>query len=327
MGVIHARLFRAGQAPVELDNDALELGRVAEGELVWLDLEAPSDQELQDVVGPFGIDAHALEIVRRTNRRPLVRVFREHFLVAAFSVEVGEEQSGPRTSVVEIDVVVGRTFLITVHKPRRPPPFFHELESRTATNPYLSGLPSTYLLYILLDTIVGQYAREFDEVEDRVERLEEQLLRQPGRAALDEATVMKRHVLNLRRLVAPHREAFGVLAAADIPLIRNAEVEVYFRDLLDHLDEFIDRLDHARDVLTGAFNLYLSNISHRSNQELRVLTFLSAVLLPMTVITGLFGTNFALTEYQSWEPFYLMLAGMGALAAGMLAYMRWRHWL
>jgi magnesium transporter len=183
------------------------------------------------------------------------------------------------------------------------------------------------LLYVLLDTIVGHYAREFDEVEDRVERLEEQLLHQPGRAALDQATLMKRHVLTLRRLIAPHREAFGVLAAADIPLIRDAEVEVYFRDLVDHLDEFIDRLDHARDVLTGAFNLYLSNISHRSNQELRVLTFLSAVLLPMTVITGLFGTNFALTEYQSWEPFYIMVVGMGVLAAGMLAYMRWRHWL
>ena len=325
--MIRARLFRAGQPAVELETGALEAGRVDEGDLVWLDLEAPTEQELEQALTPFGVDPHALGVLRRPNRRPVVRVYREHFLVAALSVEVCEERVGPRIGVVELDILVGRKFLISLHKQHRPLPFSEELELRTATNPYLSGLPSTYLLYILLDTIVGHYAREFDDVEDRVERLEEQLLRQPGRAALDEATMMKRHVLNLRRLVAPHREAFGVLAAADIPLVREAQVEVYFRDLVDHLDEFVDRLDHARDVLTGAFNLYLSNISHRSNQELRVLTFLSAVLLPMTVITGLFGTNFALTEYQSWEPFYLMLAGMGVLAAGMLAYMRWRHWL
>jgi CorA-like Mg2+ transporter protein len=195
--------------------------------------------------------------LRQPNRRPFVRVYREHFLVVTLSIEVSEEHTGPQIGVVEVDLVVGRKFLISVHKHSRPLPFVEELEQRTATNPYLSGLPSTYLLYVLLDTIVGQYAREFDEVEDRVERLEEQLLRQPGRAALDEATLMKRHVLTLRRLVAPHREAFGVLAAADISLVRDAQVEIYFRDLVDHLDEFVDRLDHARDVLTGAFNLYL----------------------------------------------------------------------
>ena len=323
-------MFRAGQPPVELDSGALDMAHANDGDnadLLWLDVEAPTEQELQQMLSPFEVDAHAAAILRRPNRRPFVRVYREHFLVVALSIEVSEERAGPQIGVVEVDLVVGRKFLISVHKHSRPLPFVEELELRTATNPYLSGLPSTYLLYVLLDTIVGQYAREFDEVEDRVERLEEQLLRQPGRAALDEATLMKRHVLTLRRLVAPHREAFGVLAAADISLVRDAQVEIYFRDLVDHLDEFVDRLDHARDVLTGAFNLYLSNISHRSNQELRVLTFLSAVLLPMTVITGLFGTNFALTEYNSWEPFYVMLAGMGALAAAMLAYMRWRHWL
>jgi magnesium transporter len=265
--------------------------------------------------------------VRRTNRRPLVRVFREHFLVAAFSVEVCEEQAGPRISLVEVDVVVGRKFLISVHKPRRPLPFSQELDSRTATNPYLSGLPSTYLLYILLDTIVGHYAREFDAVEDRVERLEEQLLREPGRAGLDAATLMKRHVINLRRLIAPHRQAFGILAAADVPFIEQEDAQEYYHDLLDNLDDFIERIDHARDVLTGAYNLYISNISHRTNQELRVLTFLSAVLLPMTVVTGLFGTNFALAEYNAWQPFYVMLAGMGLLAAGMLAFMHWQRWL
>ena len=300
----------------------------AEGtNLLWVDAAAPSSEELDRICSTFGLSEHAAAILRHTNRRPVVRVYRDHFIVTVLSVDVEEEDTSPRIKVIELDMLVGRGYLVSLHRRPRPLPFMDELEQRAANNPHLGGLPSTYLLYVLLDTVVGGYAREFDEVEDNVERLEEQLLREPGRGGLDKATLLKRHVLNLRRLIAPHREAFGVLAAADIPLIREENVEVYFRDLLDHVEDVIDRLDHARDVLTGAFNLYISNISHRSNQELRVLTFLSAVLLPMTVITGLFGTNFALAEYASWQLFYVMLAGMGLLAAGMLGFMRWRRWL
>jgi magnesium transporter len=81
------------------------------------------------------------------------------------------------------------------------------------------------------------------------------------------------------------------------------------------------------DVATSAYDLYLSNMSYQTNQQLKVLTFLSAVLMPMTLIVGLFGTNFTLVEYDAPEPFYVMLVGMGSLAAGMLLYFRYRHWL
>ncbi|MGH2352612.1 MAG: CorA family divalent cation transporter, partial [Chloroflexota bacterium] len=81
------------------------------------------------------------------------------------------------------------------------------------------------------------------------------------------------------------------------------------------------------DVVTGFYGLHLTNVSYRTNQELRVLTYLSAILLPMTVITGIFGTNFALTEYGRWEPFYVMLAGMGLVTAGLLVFFHWRRWL
>ena len=86
-------------------------------------------------------------------------------------------------------------------------------------------------------------------------------------------------------------------------------------------------MEHVGDLATGSYNLYLSNISHRTNQQLRVLTFLSAVLLPMTVISGIFGTNFALAEYQAWQPFYVMLAGMALITAGLLYFFRRRRWL
>jgi len=325
--VIRSRLLRAGQPAEDVDCATWQQVCADRANLLWIDAATPSADELSHLFAAFGVTEHAAAILRHTNRRPIVRVYHDHFLVTALGLDVREDEPSPSIKVIELDLLVGRNFLISIHKRPRPLPFGDELEQRVASNPHLGRLPATYLLYVLLDTVVGGYSREFDEVEDNVERLEEQLLREPGRSALDRATLLKRHVLNLRRLVAPHREAFGILAAADIPLIREENVQVYFRDLLEHVEDVVDRLDHARDVLTGAFNLYISNISHRSNQELRVLTLLSAVLLPMTVITGLFGTNFALTEYASWQLFYVMLAGMGLLAAAMLGFMRWRHWL
>ena len=292
--------------------------------LLWVDLEAPSDQELAGVVDVLGIDPRAVATTRRPERRPAVRFYRAHALVTGVAVEVETLSAPPRLSVIPLDLFVGRNFLVSLHE--RPLPFADELEERTATHPRLGRLDAAYLLYLLLDALVGHYAQEFAEVEDDLEALEEQLLRDPGRDALDHAVRLKHQIHELRRLIAPHREAFGVLVAGDYPPAER-QVEGYFRDLLAHLSGLIDRMDHVRDVVTGSYNLYISNLSHRTNQQLRVLTFLSAVLLPMTLLTGIFGTNFTLKEYEFFEGFYVMLIGMTVISAGMLAFFRWRRWL
>ena len=321
-------LYRADRPPTRADlQDWPELCR-DDGNLLWIDLTDPADEVLIEVSRLLGIDARAARITRRPHTRPLVRTFKDHFVVTAFSVDVDETPAErgrePTLSITEVNAVAGRNFLLSVHN--QPLPFLKELEERTALNPQLGRLDSSYLLYVLLDTLVGDYSTEFDEVEDEVEALEERLLREPGRAALDDVLRMKRHIHTVRRIVAPHRQTFGVLAAPDSP-VPQSQVETYFRDLIQHLDNLLERLEHARDTVTGTYSLYISNVSYRTSQELRVLTFLSAVLLPMTVITGIFGTNFKLSEYDAWEPFYVMLVGMALMTVGLLAFFRWRRWL
>jgi magnesium transporter len=154
-----------------------------------------------------------------------------------------------------------------------------------------------------------------------------ELLREPGRRALDDAILLTRHVQTLRRLVSPHCEALATLLAADVAWLQPAAMETNFRDLLAQLRGLVDHLDHTRDMVTGGYTLYISNVSFRTNEQLKVLAVLSAILLPTTLITGLFGTNFKLAEYDAWQPFYVMLVGMGAIAWGMLVFFRWRRWL
>ena len=292
--------------------------------LLWVDLTNPDDETTAQVAHLLGIDARAAQLTQRNNTRPLVRTFKDHYIVTAFSVDVDETGTEPSMTVTEINAVAGRNFLLSVHN--RPLPFLKDLEERTESNPQLGRLDSSYLLYVLLDTLVADYSREFDEVEDEVERLEEALLRERDRSALDAVMRMKRHIHTVRRIVSPHRQAFSVLVVADSP-VPGQQVESYFRDLIQHVDNLLERLEHARDTVTGSYNLYISNISYRTNQELRVLTFLSAILLPMTVITGIFGTNFKMGEYEFFEGFYAMMIGMAITTVGMLVYFRRRGWL
>jgi magnesium transporter len=322
---VHIRLFRPDQRPTEVDNaDWADLCH-DESNLLWIDLQAPSSEEFEQVIRACEIDPRAVEIARSVNRRPLVRVYDDHFLVTVLSLQVDEGQHSPRIRVVEVDLLVGRNFLVSLHK--RPLPFADELSQRTATNPHRGRLDSTSLLYVFLDTLVTAYVRQLDEVERRVERLQLDLLREPGRRALDEAILMTRHVQTLRRLVSPHTEAFATLVSVDSPLPVAAAMETNFRDLVGQLRSLVERLDHTRDMVTGGYTLYISNVSFRTNEQLKVLTVLSAILLPTTLITGLFGTNFKLAEYDSWQPFYVMLVGMGVIAWAMLVFFRWRRWL
>ena len=323
--MLRAQLFRADQAPTSAAAADWAALCADDDHLLWIDAAAPDAAEVARVEAALALDPRALATTRRPDRRPAVRVYPAHTLVTALAAEVHTPADGePVLDTVPLDLFVGRNYLVSLHA--GPLPFLDELEERTATDPRLGRLDSSYLLYLLLDTLVDRYAREFGEVEDAVERLEEQLLREPGRDALNEAVRLKGHIYAFRRLVAPHRDAYTALVAAEYPA-HERPVEGYFRDLLVQLGGLIDRMDHVGDLATGSYNLYLSNLSHRTNQQLRVLTFLSAVLLPMTVLTGIFGTNFTLAEYQAWEPFYVMLAGMGLFTVGLLVFFRRRRWL
>lgn len=326
--MIRAQRFRAAQAPVPADVAEWSALSRDDESLLWVDAVAPTEPELEQITRLLqlaDVAPRAVEVARHTAHQPAVRPYEGHYVVTALSIDVDEGPEEPRLHVVEVDAFVGPNVLVSLHE--EPLPFAEALQDRLAANRQLGRHGSSYLLYILLDTLVGQYEREFQEVEAEVEDLEERLLREPGRRALSRAIVMKRHVNDLRHLLSLHRQAFGFLVAADSPVPESQAVEAHLRDLLLRLSGLVERLDRLRDVVTGSYNLYLTNISYRTSQQLRVLTFLSAVLLPMTVLTGIFGTNFALSEYERWEPFYLMLAGWAVITVAMLAFFRWRHWL
>lgn len=322
--MIRGQQFRAGEAPAEADLADWATFRDDPSNTFWIDVEQAEPDEIDRLAGIFGLDRRAVDLATRASRQAMVRFFPDHFAVTVVAADVHEAGERPRLTTSELDIFVGKNYLITVHA--RPLPFARELEERTAANPRLGHFDASYLLYVVLDTLVGHYARELDEIEDAIERLEQSLVRSPGQEALSRLLVMSRHIQQVRRIIGPHREALGALVGADSP-IDEQHIEDYFRDMLSRLAAVTERLNGLRDAVAGAYSLYMSTVGHQTNHQLRVLTYLSAVLLPISAIAGLFGTNFKLAAYDGWEPFYWMLGGMTVISIGMLLFFRRRGWL
>jgi magnesium transporter len=322
---MEAVLYREAAEPTRVHRDAWGSICRDNDNLLWLDLDDPTDENVAEIAREFGFDPRAVATARKANRRPIVRVYPDTFVVTVQAVDVEDDSTG-HVKVVEIDIIVGRNVIVGLHA--GPLPYAEELEERLASNPHIGAFDAAYALFLLLDLMLDDYSQKFDRVEAQAERLENHLIGKPGRSVLADVARTKRYIQKLRRVLGPHREAFTTLTAPDSPINFLPDVDVQvFRDLVARLDGLLLRLDHVRDVATSAYDLYLSNMSYQTNQQLKVLTFLSAVLMPMTLIVGLFGTNFKLAEYDAPEPFYVMLAGMAALAVGMLAYFRHRRWL
>src|SRR5919199_5856337 len=170
--MIRAVLFRPNQPPrdaPEADWTAL-LGE--DHVILWVDAEAPSREEFGEVARTLALDPRVVERVRRVTR-PATRIYRGHYLVTAQAVEVDERRM-PRIVITELDIVVGGSFVLTAHD--GPLRFLSDIQERTAAFADVGAFDPSYLLYVLLDTLVSQYTRELDEVEDHVERLEEQIL-------------------------------------------------------------------------------------------------------------------------------------------------------
>ena len=324
--MLRARLFREQREPVEATEANWAELRQDDANLLWLDLESPTEDDLKRVAEVVELDPRAAAILREPQDRPLVRVYKDHLLVTAVTAAPTNGASLQRIERIEVDLLVARNLLVSVH--RQPLPFADELSERTATNPELGRFDATSLLYVVLDTLLDHFSRLLDKVEEQAERLEERLLQDPGSSRLREVGLLKRRVRLLRRVLSPHQESVSTLVSPDSPIsfLEAAEVEP-FRELIIRIDALLVRLDHIREIVGGSYDLYISNMSHRTNQQLKVLTYLSAVLLPMTVISGLFGTNFKLPEYDATEPFYLMLAGMALLSTFMILFFRWKRWL
>jgi magnesium transporter len=256
-------------------------------------------------------------------QRAKTEIYEEHhhlLIVRAPLVENG------RLDVPQVCLLIGRNYLVTFQD--RYFGFFDPVRERirAGIGPIRTSGPD-YLAYALVDAIVDHYYPVVDGLSSQLDDLEEAVIADPGGEDMGHLHRMRRDIATLRRVGWPQQEAINELSRSESPFIDEA-VRTYLRDTHDHMSQIMGRVDFCREVAAGLMDLYLSSLSHRQNEVMKVLTLMASIFIPLTFIAGIYGMNFEyMPELQQRWGYLAVLGIMLTTAFVMVVYFRRRGWL
>lgn len=300
-------------------------------ELLWLDLARPSPAELALLDERFKLHPLALEDVVRQHQRPKVDEYESYYFVVLYAMRTGSLGHRLRTS--ELQVFWGEHFLLTLHAEEFPE--LVDLASRLADGElrplggrHRQAVGVSDLMYRVADSVVDGYFPMVDAIAEWNEEIEERMFAEgTNRRTLQEIFALKKDLLQVRRVIAPSRDVLNVLLRRDLGVVDD-DLLPYFQDVYDHTVRVIDSLDTSRDVLASATDIYLSLASHQVNQTVKRMTAVTAILMVLALVAGIYGMNFTFMPELTWEYGYpFALALMASLASGLLLIFRRIRWL
>ncbi len=323
-GHTEAWLFLAQSEPRTVDLSELPDLIAADENFVWVDLHDFTREDLARIASLVGLDRVSVHAAMSPWQRPRLDVFTGQCFV---TVTVPRLDPGARrVEASEVDLFVGRNYLVTAHKQQLP--FADRIMARSRHSPELVQLDSAFMLYLILDELLAHYEDLDHEVTGEIEATEERALQDLSEAFLNDLLHFKRYLYTLTTLAEQHRAIFRAFLRPDFPFVAGDGVDVYFRDLDARLEYLLGSLANDREAINSAFDIYVSHVSFRTNQVIKLLTIVSTVLLPITVITGLFSTTFnGVPVLHTVAGFVIMVVAIvAALAVALLIFYR-RHWL
>ncbi|HEU5004306.1 MAG TPA: magnesium/cobalt transporter CorA [Actinomycetota bacterium] len=297
------------------------------GEFFWLDLEG-TDAELGPVLSEdFGFHPLAVEDAVHFGQRPKV----DEYDGFTYFVVHGA-QADARAATVEVHIFFSDKQVVTVHRGGPASPLDGVRTRLQRHRPADLSPPEMSILYLVVDLLVDSFFPVLSGLDDRIDEIEDDILRLPTEAQLAELFDMKRTLVSLRKVVTPERDMFASLLS-DVTRLpgMTPEDERYFRDLYDHLIRISDLVDSYRDLLTGAMDTHISTVSNRLNVVMKQLTIMATVFLPLGFLTGFFGQNFSLLVNHllapSWTFWVLGIGSEAAAVVGLMTLFRRRGWL
>ncbi|NOT35056.1 MAG: magnesium/cobalt transporter CorA, partial [Candidatus Eisenbacteria bacterium] len=288
---------------------------------VWVDLDGVDAETATRLLAPLRIHPIALEDLLTHVNRPKVDPY-EHYLYLV--VHSARWESDHRVALREIDMLIGRNFLVTYREgATRSLDAAHAVLARRGE--LLARGPAP-LLHFILDVLVDHYLPIIDQVSAELDALEEGVFRSGTQRLQARILRLKRGMAALRRIVGPQRDTILALTRDEFVAIP-AEIRPYLRDVYDRLARVSDLLDSYRDEITGLLDLYVSQVSQRLNQVMKTLTVISTVVLPLTLVTGYFGMNVKMAVFDWKYGELVVLAVVVLTATGTIAFLRRRDWL
>jgi magnesium transporter len=293
--------------------------------ITWIDVNGVHDVAVIEQLGQvFGLHPLLLEDIVNTHQRPKLELHGEHlFLVVKMLLDDPEEDG---FEMEQVSFVIGPGYVLTFQERERDT---FDMVRRRLQDPTarVRQHGADYLAYALLDTIVDNYFAVLERVGDRIAELEDDILASPGRDTLEEIFGVKGSLVELRRAAWPLRDALSAMSRGDTPLIEPGTLP-YLRDVQDHALRVIDTIETYRDMATTMVEMYMSSVSNRLNEVMRVLTVIATIFIPLTFIAGVYGMNFRFMPELAWHWGYPLIWGvMIAIVVGLLLFFRRRGWM
>jgi magnesium transporter len=320
-------VYREGAEKVETGFTADQLpGLLKEDKSVtWIDIPEPTEADERVLLDTFHFHPLTLEDCRETRNYPKVEEFPTYLYFIVHGVRA--DTSPDHFNTIELDGFLGKNYVITYHHEK-----FRSIDNvkqHLQTSPAMCQRGSAFLLYQLLDQIVDYYSPVLDDFDERIDLLEDNIftLGSPSKEILEEIMDLKRGVLRLRRISGKQKEVILRMSRGEFPLIEPHALPFY-RDIHDHIGRVTDLAENYRDLISGALEAYLSVVSNRMNEIMKVLTIFSAIMLPLTFIAGVYGMNFDnMPELHSRFGYYAVWVIMLVVAVGMLSLFWRRGWI
>jgi magnesium transporter len=294
------------------------------GVMVWVVMDNPTAEESKILVDVFHIHELAIEDALAEIHHPKIDSYGDYLYLVLHGIDFQARQHVFKTK--DVDFFLSPQFLITIH--HHVSRSISKVEHICERNHQVLAEGTAALLHRLVDALVDNYRPEIEKLEQRLDKLETEVFEKPNPKLARQILDFKRDVASLRQVVLPERDAVGRLARREFALI-SEPLAYRFRDVHDHLVRLSDEAMFFQDRISGILDAHLSAVSNQLNQVMKVLTLISTIFLPMTVLTGMYGMNVTLPHMpggEQWQ-FWWVVGIMVALAVGMITVFRRKRWI
>lgn len=296
-----------------------------EERITWINVDGLSNTaEIEKVGKYYNLHPLIIEDIVNTNQRPKIDEYPDYLFIVAKMLYHKENGALEHE---HISIVIGSDYVLTFQEADGD--VFDGIRERlTNSKGRLRNNGSDYLVFALLDSIIDNYFVVIEEISDKIEALEEQLFTtQPSDDITFEIQELKRTVLRIRRAVFPLREVISRLEKTDNTLIQEKTLN-YIRDLYDHIIQVSENIEIYREMTWGLMDMYMTTISNKMNEVMKVLTIMASIFIPLTFMAGIYGMNFEYMPELQWKYSYYVLWGLMILVfLGMIVYFKRKKWL
>ncbi len=307
---------------VSVDDCAVHRGTAT---VSWIQVNGIHDIALIEALASrFGLHPMTIEDIVNTSQRPKCEELPDYCFVALKMLAYS--RASRSIGAEHVSLILGPNYVISFLEDEGDVFDSVRLRIRKGLG-RVRSMGADYLAFCLMDAVVDHYFLAVEQIGDEIELFDERILIAPRHGDIQEIHHYKSDLIKLRKAVWPLRDVVAAISKSESSLLR-PDIIIFWRDLYDHTIQVIDMVETSRDVLASLHDTYLSGLSNRMNEVMKVLTIISTIFIPLTFIVGVYGMNFKNMPELEWQPGYFVVwVVMVAIAIGLFAYFRRRHWI